>query len=61
MLAFEVRINSIQRFADDGKSAMKPRNADFCLNTDGTKPRSVMLTKCRARLLYSKHFEDARD
>jgi hypothetical protein len=48
---FEARINSIQRFADDRKSAIQARNADLCLNTDLPKLRSVMVTKCRGQLI----------
>jgi hypothetical protein len=49
-LVFEAQISSIQRFADDRKSAIKPSKADLFLSTDLTKFRSVMLQKDRTKL-----------
>jgi glycogen debranching enzyme len=50
-LAFEARINSIERFPDDGKSPLTPSKVDLFVNTDITKLKSVVLTDTHAKLV----------
>jgi glycogen debranching enzyme len=49
-LAFEGRINSIQRFNDDGDSDIKPSKVDLFLNTNLKKLQSVELVRNHAKL-----------